>query len=94
MRKIRLFLNAKKLERGNQIKVSEGDFDYLTKVMRQKIGDKIFVFNGIDGEFIAEILDIEKKSLSLEIKEFVGDLKKAPNISLAFALLKQGTKSK
>jgi 16S rRNA (uracil1498-N3)-methyltransferase len=88
MRKIRLFLNVEKLDKGNQIKVFEGDFDYLTKVMRQKIGDKIFVFNGVCGEFLSEIIAIEKKSLSLEIKERVGDLKKAPNISLAFALLK------
>ncbi len=91
MRKIRLFLNAEKLDQGNQIKVFEGDFDYLTKVMRQKIGDKIFVFNGICGEFLAEIIAIEKRSLSLEIKERVSDLKKAPNISLAFALLKNVT---
>ena len=88
MRKIRLFLNVEKLEQGNQIKVFEGDFDYLTKVMRQKIGDKIFVFNGVCGEFLSEIIAIEKKSLSLEIKERVGDLKKAPNVCLAFALLK------
>lgn len=88
MRKIRLFLNVDKLEQGKQIKVFEGDFDYLTKVMRQKISDKIFVFNGICGEFLSEIIAIEKKSLSLEIKECVGDLKKAPNITLAFALLK------
>lgn len=88
MRKIRLFLNVEKLDKGNQIKVFEGDFDYLTKVMRQKIGDKIFVFNGVCGEFLSEIVAIEKKSLSLEIKERVGDLKKAPNITLAFALLK------
>lgn len=91
MRKIRLFLSEKKLEQGNQIKVFEGDFDYLTKVMRQKIGDKIFVFNGVCGEFLAEIIAIEKKSLSLEIKERMGDLKKAPNITLAFALLKNVT---
>lgn len=88
MRKIRLFLNVEKLDQGNQIKVFEGDFDYLTKVMRQKIGDKIFVFNGVCGEFLSEIVAIEKKSLSLEIKERVGDLKKAPNVTLAFALLK------
>jgi 16S rRNA (uracil1498-N3)-methyltransferase len=91
MRRIRLFLNEEKLSKSLQIKVIEGNFDYLTKVMRQKVGDKIFVFNGRDGEFLAEIITIEKKSLILEIKEKTADLKKSPNITLAFALLKNVT---
>ena len=88
MRKIRLFIEEKNLKAGLLVKISNNSFDYLTKVMRQKIGDEIFVFNGIDGEFRAKILNIEKRFLNLEIKEKISELKKSPNITLAFALLK------
>ena len=88
MRKIRLFLEESALKAGQQLKIAENNFDYLTKVMRQKIGDRIFVFNGRDGEFAAEIISIEKKFLLAEIKEKISELKKSPNITLAFAMVK------
>lgn len=88
MKKIRLFIKTEILQQGSQIKVADGDFEYLTKVMRQKIGDEILLFNGFDGEFSSIIASIEKKSLTLEIKEKTANLKKAPNITLAFAPVK------
>ncbi len=88
MRKIRLFLEEKNLETLRQIKICDNNFDYLTKVMRQKNGDKFFVFNGLDGEFVAEVMAVEKKFLIAEIKEKISDLKKVPNITLAFAPVK------
>ncbi len=88
MSKIRLLIAEKNLSLGAKIKISDGDFEYLTKVMRQKIGDEILVFNGVDGEFAAIILQIEKRFLSAEIKEKISDLKKVPNITLAFAPVK------
>ncbi|NBX52599.1 MAG: hypothetical protein EBT63_02990, partial [Proteobacteria bacterium] len=53
----------------SQLEIANNDFDYLVKVMRQKIGDEIMIFNGFDGDFIAKIIDIQKKSLTLEIVE-------------------------
>ena len=88
MKKIRLFISEKNLGLGTRIKLRDNDFDYLTKVMRQKIGDRFFIFNGLDGEFVAQITEIEKKSLSVEIGEKISDLKKVPNVTLAFALIK------
>jgi 16S rRNA (uracil1498-N3)-methyltransferase len=88
MRKIRLFVEEKSIFIGAEIKISSGDFEYLTKVMRQKVGDKFFLFNAVDGEFCAAISKIEKKFLIAEIKEKNFDLKKVPNITLAFALVK------
>jgi len=88
MRKIRLFVAEKNLFIGAKIKISDGDFEYLTKVMRQKTGDKIFIFNGIDGEFAAEIFALEKKFLTVAITEKISDLKKPSDITLAFALVK------
>ncbi len=88
MRKIRLFVEEKILNIGTKIKIQDNDFDYLTKVMRQKTGGQFFVFNGIDGEFLAIISTIEKKFLTAEIKEKISPLKKVPNITLAFAPVK------
>ncbi|NBV06993.1 MAG: 16S rRNA (uracil(1498)-N(3))-methyltransferase [Proteobacteria bacterium] len=88
MAKIRLFIAEKNLDLRQKVKVSDTDFEYLTKVMRQKSGDKVFLFNGINGEFEALIIQVEKKFLFAEIVKKISDLKKVPNITLAFALIK------
>ena len=88
MRKIRLFIEDGQLALGKKIEISGSDFEYLSKVMRQKVGDMIFLFDGVSGEFAAEILSIEKKSLALEVDRKTADLIKVPNITLAFAPVK------
>lgn len=88
MRKIRIFVDAHNLGCGQEIKFCDGDFDYLTKVMRQKIGDKIYIFNGIDGEFETELTRVEKKFLTAKITQKISDLRRVPNITLAFAPVK------
>lgn len=88
MQKIRLFIAEKNLALGTQIKISENDFEYLTKVMRQKIGDEILLFNGADGEFAAAIIQIEKRFLLVELVKKTAELTQVPNITLAFAPVK------
>lgn len=88
MRKIRLFVNEKQLKPNLEIKIIDGDFNYLNKVMRQKLTDKIFVFNGYDGEFLAEIILMEKKFLIIKILEKTANLSQDLNLTLAFALIK------
>lgn len=88
MGQIRLFLNEKDLHIGAKIKISNGDFDYLTKVMRQKINDEFQVFNGIDGQVTSKILEVTKKFLIAEIVAKTSELTKVPNITLAFAPVK------
>lgn len=87
MSKIRIFIEENFFA-GAQIKIQNGDFEYLTKVMRQKIADEVFLFNGVDGDFKGNICQIEKKFLIVEIKEKIADLKKVPNVTLAFAPVK------
>ncbi|MAZ80296.1 MAG: 16S rRNA (uracil(1498)-N(3))-methyltransferase [Rickettsiales bacterium] len=88
MSKIRLFLNLPKIIIKESFKINGKDFLYLTKVMRQKINDSIIVFNGIDGEFIANITKINKKDLDINIIKKTRNLTKNPRISLAFAPVK------
>lgn len=88
MKKIRLFIAEKDLCKGTIIKLSNNDFDYLVKVMRQREGGEFCVFNGTDGEFVAHITEIKKKYLTAQIGEKIAELRKVPNITLAFALVK------
>ena len=61
MKKIRLFIEEKNLALNSKVKISDGDFEYLTRVMRHKVGDEILLFNGVDGEFVAVIAQVEKR---------------------------------
>lgn len=88
MRKTRLFIAAKPLNTNIVIKIDGGDFDYLSKVMRKKIGDEICVFNGIDGEWRAEISGIEKRNLTLLLKERISQQMPESLVTLAFAPVK------
>lgn len=88
MKKIRIGVAGEALALGLEIKIQDNDFEYLTKVMRQKIGDQIFLFDGCNGEFRSVVSKMEKKFLVLRIKEKISDLKKVPNITLAFAPVK------
>jgi len=88
MRKTRLYNASKPLAAGFNIKITDGDFDYLTKVMRKKIGDDIFVFNGLDGEWRTKILNIEKKNLTLLVEEKIFNQTRSSPIALAFAPVK------
>lgn len=88
MRKTRLFIATKPLNTSLVVKIEGNDFDYLAKVMRKKAGDEIYVFNGADGEWRGEILSIEKRSLTLVIKENVAQQMPASPITLAFAPVK------
>ncbi|MSP33780.1 MAG: 16S rRNA (uracil(1498)-N(3))-methyltransferase, partial [Rickettsiales bacterium] len=88
MRKTRLFIATNPLYISLAVKIEDGDFEYLTKVMRKKIGDELFVFNGTDGEFCAAISAIEKRNLTIVIKEKIAEQMSASQITLAFAPVK------
>lgn len=53
----------------DNIVVSEGQQHYLRNVMRCEKGDRLRVFNGRDGEWVAEIKDISKKNVLISLLE-------------------------
>lgn len=88
MRKIRLAVKNEYLATKNQIEISNSDFDYLVKVMRVKIDDKIEIFNGKNGDFLAKIVKIDRKSVILEVLQQIKEQENLNNICLAFAPVK------
>src|SRR6187551_120672 len=52
--KVRLYVDAP-LAEGAQVTASEGQAHYLLHVMRAKAGDRVSLFNGRDGEWLAQI---------------------------------------
>ncbi|MBL0319830.1 MAG: 16S rRNA (uracil(1498)-N(3))-methyltransferase [Alphaproteobacteria bacterium] len=48
--------------------LGDADFHYLIHVMRKQLHDEVIVFNGRDGEWLASIDSITKRSLGLCIK--------------------------
>lgn len=62
---------------------------YLVNVMRQGEGDRIFVFNGRDGEFAAKIAAVSKKDCELKIESRFAVFSKSPDVWLLFAPLKK-----
>jgi len=62
---------------------------YLATVMRAKVGAQIGLFNGRDGEWIGEIIEISRKSVTLRL---TGQLQKqapGPDVMLMFAPIKK-----
>ena len=63
---------------------------YLAHVMRRGVGDRLRVFNGSDGEFVATISDLRRDHAALAIGEQSRPQPREPDLWLIFALLKRG----
>lgn len=71
-----------------KITLEQSDYNYLINVMRKKINDIIRIFNGKNGEWLAKITFISKKSVEIEAYELIRAQSKIHNLSLIFALVK------
>ena len=81
----RLLIN-KELKLNLTVLIENNDQHYLKKVLRLKIGDKVNVFNGIDGEWETTVIDEKKFNLSCNKQ-----IRLQTNLSgpiLCFALIK------
>lgn len=82
---IRLF-TPEKLSAGQALCATDKQIHYLLHVMRLKAGEKILLFNGQDGEFECEILELTKKSGRFkplcQTREQIADGKGALAVSL------------
>ena len=65
---IRLFCEDT-LRVGKKISLEKDQLHYLKNVMRCRINDKVIVFDNTTGEYVAEVINIHKKFVNIEILE-------------------------
>ncbi|MEO1918238.1 MAG: 16S rRNA (uracil(1498)-N(3))-methyltransferase [Paracoccaceae bacterium] len=86
--KIRLFVEGT-LGDGQGIVVTKEQANYLFNVMRLKIGDNVLLFNGLDGEWQAEVVEAGKRAGKLACRVQTAPLKMPPDVWLLFASIKK-----
>ncbi|MGG7568343.1 16S rRNA (uracil(1498)-N(3))-methyltransferase [Rhodovulum sp. DZ06] len=86
--KIRLFLDAD-LGPDVAIPLDKDQANYLFAVMRRGVGDVLRVFNGRDGEWLAEIVEGSKRGGILAARRLLRDQAPAPDLWLLFAPVKR-----
>jgi len=86
--KIRLYVDAP-LGAGQSIPLDKDQAHYLFGVMRQALGGHVAVFNGRDGEYLAEITKAGKRAGELTCVEQSKPLQMPPDLWLMFAPIKK-----
>ncbi len=86
--KIRLFVEGP-LAKGQGIVLNKDQANYLFAVMRLSVGDQILVFNGQDGEWLAEIAEGNKRGGVLACTDQTAPQRMPPDVWLIFAPIKK-----
>ena len=86
--KIRLFVDQP-LGQGQSVALSRDHAHYLFGVMRLGAGDLVALFNGVDGEWQAEVAEAGKKRGVLVCLEKSAPLQMPPDLWLFFAPIKK-----
>jgi 16S rRNA (uracil1498-N3)-methyltransferase len=86
--KLRLFVEVE-LGDGAPVAIEEGQAHYMLHVMRAKIGDRISLFNGRDGEWLAEISETAKRTCTVTCKVQTAPQTDVPDLWLVFAPVKK-----
>jgi 16S rRNA (uracil1498-N3)-methyltransferase len=71
------------------VPASEGQAHYLLHVMRAKVGGRLRLFNGRDGEWLAEIAQAAKRGVGFTCIARTAPQSEVPDIWLAFAPVKK-----
>ena len=75
---------------GARVELGPAQANYLGNVMRLKQGDRLLIFDGMSGEWLAEIAEAGRKRMTLSVSEPTGPQESAPDLWLAFAPVKKG----
>jgi len=84
----RLFVTSK-LEPGAEIALSRDQAHYLGNVLRLKLGDKFLLFNGKDGEWLAELAAFSKREARARLNRQTRPQDEGPDLHYLFAPLKR-----
>jgi len=86
--KLRLFVGDP-LRAGACVVPDEQQTHYLLHVMRARPGDRVNLFNGADGEWVARVTGTSKRSCSLECERRLRPQSGEPDLWLCFAPIKK-----
>ena len=86
--KVRLYVEAA-LDAGAPVTPSDAQAHYLLHVMRAKQGDRVSLFNGRDGEWLANIAEVKKRSCELICEKRTHRQSDTPDVWLCFAPIKK-----
>ena len=86
--KVRLYVEAP-LADGARVVPDEGQTHYLLHVMRAQVGDRVSLFNGKDGEWLARLAEKTKRTCALLCERRVAEQGEVPDLWLAFAPIKK-----
>ena len=78
-----------KLQTAGALSLSQTQAHFLGTVMRKKIGDHVRVFNGEDGEWLAEIKCLSKRKAEISITKLLRPAYSPPDVWLLFAPVKK-----
>lgn len=85
----RLYLNEE-FSAGGEIPLAEDQVHYLRNVLRAEPGQRVRVFNGRDGEWLAEIAALDKKRGAVRLAERIAVQPPAgPRVMLLFAPIRK-----
>jgi 16S rRNA (uracil1498-N3)-methyltransferase len=87
MTNIRVFVDQPIIRR-SFITLNEEQSHYLVNVMRRKVGDFFYIFDGVTGEWLAALVQIDKNSAVIAVDYLVKPITDTPRLSLIFAPLK------
>jgi 16S rRNA (uracil1498-N3)-methyltransferase len=77
------------LENAKPVLLPQDQSHYISHVLRKKIGDKVFLFNELSGEWQTTITDINKRQVKLSTENFFREPRLEPTLALLFAPLKK-----
>ena len=77
---VRLYVPEPEFVQGETYALSERQVHYLRNVMRKAAGDKLRVFNGRDGDWLATLTEINKNKALITLDQLKVEQKQSPDI--------------
>ena len=84
---LRLYVSYS-LKNSEVVVLDKSQSHYVSTVMRRKVSDSILLFNGIDGEFEAEIISLTRNKVDVKILQRTKDQHDTPDLALIFSPVK------
>jgi 16S rRNA (uracil1498-N3)-methyltransferase len=78
------------LSAGVLVALDPAQANYLGNVLRLKEGDQALLFDGVSGEWLASVVEVGKKRMSLAVAQATRPQEAVPDFALAFAPIKKG----